>query len=661
MMINSSARPLAATCVSLGLLAGVLALPAHASGSSQLSSRSAYTLTHISTISSGDGEGGAEISAYDASTKSLVATNAVDFTLDIYDLTNPESPVKRSAVSLASYGSTVTSVATKDGIAVVAVPGATTFDANTGIATIATGKVVIVDVATGTILDDAQVGYLPDGVAIAPNGLTAVVANEAEPKCALDVVATASTNESTDPSLISDPVGTVTLVDLTNPSAVTTREVNFTNFTRANAIARGLIVRSGATPAQDFEPEFVAIAPDSRTAYITLQENNGMAVIDLSSGTIRKLSSLGAIDRSVVPLDPSDRDSAKSPTQKFDHVFSLRMPDAIAAYSTGNQTFVVSADEGDARDEAWPCITDDVRAKNLNADATAFPTWAAVKADAALGRAKANPNIGDPDGDGDYDAIYLRGGRTLSVYDNLGNVIADTGAQIEQWFSDYNLSGFNGQYVTTNSVTTYVADDRSDDKGAEPEGVAVGSLGDKKLAFVGLERANALAIIDVTNPAKPTLDDIAVFDNYALNGAASDLTRWSPEGVIFVPASDSPTGKSLVITSFEMSGSISIDELDAKPSTAAVTTSQSERSLKVAFTSPTTNGKRTYSVNLVSAYKNKKATIRVMRSSRVVKTLGTTKLNDKGNARVASTFALREGDIVQVLTDGRIRASLTVQ
>jgi len=73
---------------------------------------------------------------------------------------------------------------------------------------------------------------------------------------------------------------------------------------------RGPGLRPGATAAQDLEPEYIAVSPDSTTAWVTLQENNARAVVDIASATVTSLVPLGTKDHSLPrnALDPSDRD-----------------------------------------------------------------------------------------------------------------------------------------------------------------------------------------------------------------------------------------------------------------------------------------------------------------------------------------------------------------
>lgn len=138
--------------------------------------------------------------------------------------------------------------------------------------------------------------------------------------------------------------------------------------------------------------------------------------------------------------------------------------------------------------------------------------------------------LGDTDGDGDFDALYSLGSRSFSVWN--GN----TGVQV---FDSKNE-------LDVKAIAAGVYDDgRSDDKSVEPEGITIGKIGNKKVAFVGMERADAVAIYDITDPTKP------MFLQLIKCGDA-------PEGVMIIPAKNSPTKKSLLVVSSENDGVVKV-------------------------------------------------------------------------------------------------------
>lgn len=300
----------------------------------------------------------------------------------------------------------------------------------------------------------------------------------------------------------------------------------------------------------DAEPEYITVSSDSKAAYVTLQESNAIATIDLTKGEITGVKPLGLKDHSKAgnALDASDKDT-KINIQNWP-VYGAYMPDAIASIDIGGKTYLLTANEGDSRD--YDGFSDEVRVAKLKLDATKFPNAADLQKDTALGRLTVSSVDADTDGDGDADQLVAFGARSLSVWDASGTLVADTGDLIERKVAELTPATFNSE------GTTSTFDGRSDNKGPEPEGVTVGTVGGKTFAFVGLERTGGIMVLDVSNPAAPAFVDYAHHLTPSADpkgGAAGDL---APEGVLFIPASDSPNGKPLLVASHEVSGSVTI-------------------------------------------------------------------------------------------------------
>lgn len=204
------------------------------------------------------------------------------------------------------------------------------------------------------------------------------------------------------------------------------------------------------------------------------------------------------------------------------------MPDAIAYFNDNGTPYLITANEGDSRE--YTAYSEIKRVGAVTLDATNFPTAATLKTDAVLGRLNITTTLGDTDSDGDFDALYSLGSRSFSVWN------ATTGSQV-----------FDSKNELDNKAKDLAIydDTRSDDKGVEPESVCIGRVGGKNIAIIGLERADAFAIYDITNPTTP------VFIKMYKTGDA-------PEGIIFIPASKSPINQSLIITSNENDGTIKI-------------------------------------------------------------------------------------------------------
>jgi hypothetical protein len=525
-----------------------------------LANEAIVKVSEIASISSGDGEGSSEIAAFHAGSKRIFATNGVKNTIDIFDISDVANPKKVGTVALAPYGNDVTSVAAGKDVVVAVVNVSDKFSA-TGVPTTTNGKLVVFD-TNGKVLSSPDVlGVLPDSVTFAPNGTTALVAIEAQPVCAKDDPATTA-KEDTDYSKASDPVGGVTVVDLSNPAAPVLRFAGFDQFTVADMKAKGIAVSSVVNSvSKDFEPEFVT-AVDNSYAYVTIQEANAIGKLNIESATFESITRAFESKVSRVARDTSDRDTGAGP-RTYANVVGASQPDAIAGFKVGSGQYFVTANEGDARE--YTCLNDDLRASALKVDTRRFPDWKTLSGNAALGRAKVNPTIGDKDGDGDIDTIHLRGSNSMTMYRN-GIVIWDSATLLDQiQTAAFGVANINGSHSLSSDKSTmnYVGQDRSDDKGSEPEGVAVGMVGDRRIAILGLERMSALAIFDITVPANPVFQEwLQMLPTKAT--PAKDVKYFSPEGIVFVPANKSPSGKALIITSYELSGSLSIHQIEPR-------------------------------------------------------------------------------------------------
>jgi DNA-binding beta-propeller fold protein YncE len=473
---------------------------------------------------------GAEISAYDAATQRVFTTS--NGGLQIVDLSNPANPQLVTTIIFPG-SSDVTSVATFGGLVAVAVPAETRTDP---------GKVYLLD-ADGNILAQFGVGSLPDMVSFSPDGSKILVVNEGEATLYADMLAG-------DP--YDNPEGSISVIDLSGgigQASVQTAGFESFNDDVAALITEGvrLFVNSpgfeGTTVAQDLEPEYIAVSPDGQTAWVTLQEGNAIAVVDLGGDApaVTDIISLGLKDWSEAGLqfDPSDQDGIHFQTGL--PVFGMYMPDAIASYAAGGQTYFVMANEGDDRNDFLaPTNQETARLRTLDLDDAIFGAdETALKNNALLGRltVEALRNLpGNPDGDGDVDQILSYGARSFSIRDSNGNIVWDSGDEIDR-------------FVAENFPQLY-DDSRSDNKGGEPEGVTIATFDGRTYAFIALERYHSTIVYDITDPTDP---HIATF-----LANAGDL---NPESGIFVSAGDSATGRPLFIVSNEASATLTVYEL----------------------------------------------------------------------------------------------------
>ena len=524
-------RSVLALCTTAALTAAFLATPT--SGAvivgNQISAQApdaALSLAPLGTYESGlIGESAAEITAYHAASRRLLTVNAHAGAIDVIDLADPANPVKLFSVS-AGADVTINSVAVRaDGLAVAAVEPSTVTDP---------GTVVFFDAAgDGTILGSVGVGALPDMVTITDDGRHALVANEGEP--------------NKDHSI--DPEGSVSVIALPDGLAAATdadvRTADFTGFT-GDHLPAGVRVFNPegvtGTVAQNLEPEY--ITTHGNTAWVSLQENNALAVVDIPSATVTELLPLGTVDFREVPTDVSDRDDEL----KLGNwpVKGLLQPDAIASYEVAGAPYIVTANEGDARD------FEEARVGDLSL----CPGFEGLDADAIdklqkkkrLGRLTVTTTLGyNPDGSC-YDELFAFGGRGFSIFTadgtrvyNSGDDFLRTVAQFPELAADI--------------------DGRSDNKGTEPEGVTLGEIGGRTYAFIGLERAGGIMVYDVTDPRSPAF--VTYVNNRDLgqpadSPAAGDI---GPEGLTFIPAAESPNGRNLLAVANEVSGTTTIWEI----------------------------------------------------------------------------------------------------
>lgn len=472
---------------------------------------------------------GAEIAAFDPDSQRAFATSGDG--LQIVDLSDPSSPQLVATIDLSSgdfsFGNDLTSVAVFNGLVAVSVAAPNRTDP---------GRVFLLD-TDGNLLASFEVGSLPDMVTFTPDGSRLLVANEGE----------ATTLEALEEgAAYVNPVGSISVIDLSDGiAAATVQTIGFESFDDDvdALIAEGvrLFVNSpgfeGTSVAQDFEPEYIAIAPDGLSAMVTLQEANAIALIDLSGPVpvVTDVVALGLKDWSDLLVDTSDKDGIGFETDL--PVFGMYMPDAIASYTAADgQTYYVMANEGDDRDDF---VDESARLGDLDLDDTLFPDEAFLLTDGELGRLNV-PALagvsGDSDGDGHVDQILAYGARSFSIVDAQGNRVFDSGDEIDRFIAQY----FPENY----------ADGRSDNKGSEPEGVTIATIDGRTYAFITLERYNGTIVYDVTDPEAPTLTTFLV-----------NVGDVSPESGFFVSAEDSGTGYPLFVVSNEDSGTLTVYEL----------------------------------------------------------------------------------------------------
>lgn len=503
------------------------------------------------------GESAAEIVAFHAASKRILAVNAHSGEIDILDASDPAAPHKVGVVS-AGGDQEINSVAVRpDGLAVAAVQQADkTQD----------GEALFFNAATGKELGRVTIGALPDNVHLTADGKFALLANEGEPSNEL-------TAEGTD--YVADPTGSVSVIALPSDAAAPTQaDVRTAGFEAYDAkYAAGELdpaIRvfgpsdADSKPSTDFEPEYISSVGD--TAYASLQEAGAIAIIDIPSATVTDVVPAFIADHSKTPIDPSNKDD-KIELRTLP-VKGLSMPDSIGAFTAGDETYFATANEGDAREwgdeDGSGVYTDEAEIKDLIEDGKVCEGVELPEGfddTSFAGNLKVSTASGWNEEKSCFDEFYAYGSRSFSIYDAAGNVVFDSGSDFEEITARLHEQGvlnFNADNEDPE------ADDRSDNKGPEPEALTIGKVGERTYAFIGAERVGGIFVYDVTDPRNAQYvtyvnnRDFSVgYDdkNYEATKAAGDL---GPEGLTFVDKKDSPNGEYLLISGNEVSGTTTV-------------------------------------------------------------------------------------------------------
>ena len=327
--------------------------------------------THTSSLSPADrfDESASEIPAFDPTTKRVFISNDATTSLDVLELgesSGAPTLTYKFSIDLSSIGGGVNAVAVKNGLVAVAVQNS---DKQ------AIGKVAIfsTNISEGDApLATPLVGVLPDHLTFTNDGSKIVVANEGEPSDDYKI----------------DPKGSISIINLSGSAGtsistyVTT--LDFTSFDDKKQMLIGKGVRifgngGNATVAEDLEPEYVAVTEDDSKAFVTLQENNAFAVVDLDALQITDILPLGYKDwgRLGLSFDASNKDDKIGDGYNpFPwRVLGMYQPDSVVSYEVNGKNYFITANEGDARD--YDGYSEEKRVKDLKLDynnTAYFPT-----------------------------------------------------------------------------------------------------------------------------------------------------------------------------------------------------------------------------------------------------------------------------------------------
>ncbi|WP_428910047.1 choice-of-anchor I family protein [Niallia sp. Krafla_26] len=506
-------------------------------------------VSQVGQYDSGAGEGGTEILAYDENLNRAFVTNGAESALDILSFNSLESEKfntieSSKRVYLEDFGienvKDITSVAshpTKDLIALSVVSDPKTDP----------GYVVLLT-KEGEYLTKVLVGSLPDMVTFTPDGTKLLSANEGEPNDDYSV----------------DPEGSISIIDVTNLDSEALKDLQAITLTFEGVpLDDNVRVSSKGTILQQLEPEYISVSDDSKCAYVTLQENNAIATVDLETNTIIDVKGLGVKDHS---LPGNELDGKRDDKTKIERLplLGFYMPDAIDTFTVGDKTYIVTANEGDARD--YDAYSEEASIKDIadliQLNAEHYEGYNQKQLDRLVENGLldelAKTNITLENGlneEGKYEALYSYGGRSFSIFDaETMELVYDSGKEFEELTAKALPDYFN----TTNDEISY--DKRSSAKGPEPETAITGEINGITYAFIALERTSGVMVYDLSNPKKPKFVTFISSRDFS-EDVKGDV---SPEGLHFIPAETSPTGKALLAATHEVSGTVAVYEFDTK-------------------------------------------------------------------------------------------------
>lgn len=435
----------------------------------------------------------------------------------------------------------------------------------------------------GSFLKAVESGPLPDMLTFTPDGTRVLVANEGEPASDYSIdpegsISVIAINDGT-PADFATNINFST--DMVFSSDLLDDEDYDTDQERMQLLAADGVKFAGPegnTVAKDLEPEYITVSADSTTAYVALQENNAIAIVDLDDMTV-EVRALGFKHWADFDIDFTNRDELAA-FSRLPNVFGMYQPDTIASYSWNGATFILSANEGDARD--YDAFSEEVRVAdiidpdelNQSLSADLQDLYHSTGGKDGLGRLKVTTVLGDADQDGEYEELYAYGARSFSIWDQNINLVYDSGDDFGKISSAILGDNFNSAH------TENKGDNRSDDKGGEPEAIAVGEINGRVYAFIASERSGDLFIYDVTNPFNVAfvthynnrdfgvefeLDDD--LDNPCDESEGLDCTEvpnagdLGPESIAFISQANSPNGNALIVIGNEVSGTVTVYQI----------------------------------------------------------------------------------------------------
>jgi 2',3'-cyclic-nucleotide 2'-phosphodiesterase (5'-nucleotidase family) len=483
-----------------------------------------------------DADGTAEIGAHDPVNELLFVTNGD--AVEVLDFSDVNNISNINTLQESGLGG-VQSVAVNGNLVAVAYSAETKTDQ---------GSVVFYELPELTNSVAVTVGALPDMLTFTPDGLKVLVANEGEPNDEYTI----------------DPEGSVSVIDVSggfaniNQSSVTTLDFNAFDGDLSNLIAEGVrIFGPNASVSQDLEPEYIAVSEDSQTAYVVLQENNAYASIDLVNNTITSITAFDLKDHSLPQNSLDTSDETDFIFNSSWPILGMLMPDGVDSFNIGGVNYLITANEGDARDYSGYAEERKLDDADYVLDPAVFSNADILALETNLGDINVTVASGDANGDGLFEEIHVYGGRSFSIYEaDTGNFVYDSGNDFEVITAFDPI--FGAIFNASNSNNSFK--NRSDNKGPEPEAVIVEEFNGNYYAFILLERIGGVMIYDVTNPNAPVF--LQYLNSRGAVEGAEESGDLGPEGVILIRADESPNGLPLLVITNEVSATLSIYTLD---------------------------------------------------------------------------------------------------
>ncbi len=396
------------------------------------------------------------------------------------------------------------------------------------------------------VLGKHELCYMPDMITFTPDGANLLIACEGSP----------------DENFTEDPEGGIGVLSIAGVNASSAADlarawkkpqktvVGFGGLDSIALMAKGVRKTGVKGFVQSLEPEYITVSKDSRTAWVSLQENNALVKFDVEAKKILDVFPLGYVDHSKPGFGLDVKKNKKIEIKNYP-LRGLRQPDGISAFTAGGKTFVLTANEGSPVNDykAWTDVTTPMMLLQngvLDPDVFTAEVLENVKniSVSNLERCNVAP---DKTENGKCPYMYSFGTRSISIFDGeTGHLMWDSGDAFEQ-----TMAQMAPDYFNWNSKKGKVKmDARSEDKGCEPENVTTGVVGDKRYAFVGLERTSGVAVLDISgieNGNTPKIVDLYL-----------DPKDRGPEGILFIPAEKSPNGEPLLVVGYEYSKTLAV-------------------------------------------------------------------------------------------------------